>query len=351
VQFLEQYIQLGADIFRPEVFRKTAYFKHAVRYINTTGHYLRRTREGQIEKIARRFVAQFSNDLPSNDLGDDFFHNEIENDLFSHPGSPVVVWPIRYSSCYEIVDGHHRLAIAYVRGEKEYPVRISDCPVITPLQQLLLDCAWTQGRRELLQPIESPELGDEWLLFRRCSDRMGLMAHFLQEHKFLPPRCTTYLDIACAYGWFVKAFDGLGFHAHGVEVDWAATEIARLVFGLGTESITRADVVRFLESDQRDYDIVSCLSLFHHFVLGRGSISAEELLRLVDRKTRTVLFFDMGQSHEEWFRKTLSSWDAEYIEQWVRANSSFKRIYRLGTDRDNVPPQQNYGRTLFACMR
>ena len=73
---------------------------------------------------------------------------------------------------------------------------------------------------------------------------------------------------------------------------------------------------------------------------------------MIDRATRTVLFFDMGEGHKAWFRNRLSGWDPDYIEQWLRKNTSFTQIYRLGVDQDNVSPfEDNYGHTLFACMR
>jgi hypothetical protein len=215
----------------------------------------------------------------------------------------------------------------------------------------LLDQVPAEGTRIIYQPLNSPELADTWDLVRRCTDRFDLMRQFLTLHGLTPPQVRTYLDIPCSYGWFVRAFGELGYDASGVERDWASCEIARIAFGLGTDKITRSDVVRFLSADSR-YDITSCLSLLHHFVLGRGSISAEELLRLVDEKTKEVFFFDTGQGHEEWFCDNLAEWDPDYIEQWVKKYSSFQRIYRLGVDQDNRPPfERNYRRTLFACMR
>ena len=87
-------------------------------------------------------------------------------------------------------------------------------------------------------------------------------------------------------------------------------------------------------------------------VLNRGSISAIEMLKLLDRTTSSVLFFEMGQGHEEWFKESIAGWDPDRIERWLKDNTTFKKIYRLGTDTDNVAPYaNNYGRTLFACLR
>jgi hypothetical protein len=251
----------------------------------------------------------------------------------------------------------HRVAIACVRGEKTYQVCVIPPSVLTPIQQLILDNVFIRGdAREYYQPIDAPELSDQWKLIRRCRDRFGMMSRFLEEHDLMPPACTTYLDIACSYGWFVKEFGRLGFDAYGGgEIDWAACEIGRRIYGLRKDQVIRSEVVRFLKNNVRRYDVVSCLSLVHHFIIGlpyRASISAEEMLSLIDRATKTVLFFDMGEEHEAWFRDRLSGWEPDHIEQWLRKNTSFTQIYRLGVDQDNVPPfENNYGRTLFACMR
>jgi 2-polyprenyl-3-methyl-5-hydroxy-6-metoxy-1,4-benzoquinol methylase len=195
-------------------------------------------------------------------------------------------------------------------------------------------------------------LGDSWVLVRRCTDRFEKMKRFLEKHGLMPPQDKAYLDIGCSYGWFVREMDRLSFEAYGVEIDWAAVEIGRRVYGLKPSRVTRSEVVRFLKGHQRSYDIVSCFSLIHHFVMGRGSISAEEMLKLIEKVTRTVLFFETGETHEAWFRDSLSDWNADYVERWLATNSGFTKIYRLGTDCDNVPPfTDNYGRTLFACMR
>lgn len=350
VQFLRQYMKLGDDIFSPEIFYSTAYYRNALQCLDVVGQYFTCIREDQIERIARRFAERFSSNQPLSDV-ERSSHVLHHGSHFSRFGSPVLVHPIKFSRCYEIVDGHHRLAIAYVRGQSQSRVRVLDPAVVTPLQQLLLDHLWVQGRRELYQPIDSPELRDDWVLVRRCTDRFDLMRSFLERRELLPPHCKMYLDVGCNYGWFVKAFEQLGFDARGVELDWSACEIGRLVYGL-RDKITRGEAVRYLRNTSGSWDVISCFSLIHHFVMGRGTVSADELLRMLDQKTRAVLFFDMGQCHEEWFRTTLAGWNAHRIQEWVKDNSSFKRVYQLGRDQDDRPPyEQNYGRTLFACMR
>lgn len=347
VRFLEEYQRVGEEIFQPERFRQTAYFANAAQCISVVGQYFDCTSEDQVVEIARGFVNRF--------LGKERTNGELRSaPEFSSPDSMVRVRPIEFSDCYEIVDGNHRLAIAYMRGEKTHPVLVYFPATRTPLQQLLLDYAWCamRGETEIYQPVESPELGAYWVRIRRCTDRLDMMKKFLEENAGLLPEHPTYLDVACSYGWFVRAFDEMGFKARGVEIDWAAGEIGRRVYGLAEGQVTRSDAVRFLQSNTGTFDVVSCFSLLHHFVMNRASVSAEEMLRLIDRATGKVLFFDTGQDHEEWFRESLAGWNADRIERWVLENSTFTKVQRLGTDTDNVPPfEKNYARTLFACTR
>lgn len=347
VRFLEEYKRIGDEIFLPEVFRETAYFANAVQCMNVIGQYFDCTREEQVVEIAKGFVNRFLGKETANG-------SAARAPEFSSPDSMVKVRPVECSEYYEVTDGNHRLAIAYVQGLETYPVLVYYPPVRTPLQQLLLDYAWcaNRGEFELYQPVTSPELGSYWSLVRRCSDRFEMMRRFLEEHRELLPERPTYLDIASSYGWFVREFGELGFDAYGVEIDWAAIEIGRRVYNLSPEQVTRSEAVRFLQNETRSYDVVSCFSLLHHFVLNRGSISAIEMLELLDRTTRNVLFFEMGQEHEEWFKESLAGWNPDRIERWLKDNTTFRNIYKLGTDTDNVAPYaNNYGRTLFACTR
>jgi len=98
--------------------------------------------------------------------------------------------------------------------------------------------------------------------------------------------------------------------------------------------------------------VLSCCSLAHHFVLGRGSCSAEELVGLLARRTRRVLFFEMGQDHEAWFRHSLAGWNSDGVRDWLLQHTDFDHVIALGVDHDSRPPyKSNYGRTLFACVR
>jgi len=343
VKLLEEYLSKGDTLFEPEHISHTDYFRNALQSVDIVGRYFDAKSEDQIVQVARRFVDTFRG---IDQTGCPRQYGQ------SSPDDPIRVRPIAHSDHYQIIDGHHRLAIAYVRGEQQALVRPEGEPVLTPLQSLLLDVLWLNGRRELYQPVDAPELKASWVLVRKCSDRLTQMLKFLKDQGLDSATSPTYLDIASSYGWFVSEMSKLGYDAYGVERDPIASSIGPVVYNLPFNRIFRSDCVRFFRQNQRKFDVTSCFSLLHHFAMGNGSVPPEEFIRLVDRITGKVLFLDTGQNHESWYKSLLPEWDADFIDDWIRKHTSFRHIHRLGVDEDAVPPfQENFGRMLFACTR
>ena len=343
VMLLRQYDSIGENIWDPEIFAQTAYYQNAVLNIEIFCNFHGAVTPNQIQWGARRFVAAYRGleILPLQ-----------EGEFYVRDSDEISVVPVKDSACYYVAEGHHRLAIAYMKGVKEVRGLILQPPVTTPLQDLLHDVLWLKGRRELYQPIDSPEVAG-WTVVRRCSDRLAKITDFLRVEGFMPPASSSYLDVPSRYGWFVSKMAKEGFRAEGVERDPNAITVGRLMYGLSSDQVRRADYITLLRALQEKYDVTSCFSLAHHYILNHMNASAEELLHLLDSATRHVMFFDMGQSHEEIFSgRNFVGWDADHIHQWLEANTTFKRIVRLGADEDAVPPnERNYGRMLFACLR
>ncbi len=309
--------------------------------IGVTGAYFSATDESGIVEVARRFVAR----------ADGTAGGEPPMPLQSGPDDPVRVAPIRRSDCLQVIDGHHRVAAAAVAGVAAVPVRARRTTVVTPLQELLEGMSWTGGEPELYQPVEAPELGSSWRTIRRCADRMDAMLGHLGRIG-LPLPGTSTLDVACCYGWFVTAFAGAGCDAWGVERDPAAPRIARAAYGLDPSRILVGDAEELLAAADRTWDVVTCFSLLHHFVLGRASVDGAELLRLLDRVTGRVLYLDTGQEHEAWFAESLAGWDTGRIADFVARHTTFDEIVDLGPDTDGVGAYAgNYGRHLLAAVR
>jgi 2-polyprenyl-3-methyl-5-hydroxy-6-metoxy-1,4-benzoquinol methylase len=342
-KLLRQYDSVGDHIWESETFKDTDYFRNAALNIEIFGNYHSALTLDQIEWGARRFICAYSG------RGEMLPPQEGEHQD-RHPLEHIAVHPVKDSACYQVHEGHHRLAIAYMRGVREVPGLILKPPVTTPVQDLLREVLWLKGRRELYQPVNSPEVAD-WILVRRCSDRLEKMTEFLKAEGLMPPAQRSYLDVACSYGWFVAEMTKLGFRAEGLDRDPIALAVGKVMYGLRPEQLYRGDAVTFLRGLKEKYDVTSCFSLAHHYILNRKNASVEDLIHLMDSTTRSVMFFDMGQSHE-YTGDILKSWDADYIHRWLEANTTFTQIVRLGTDEDAVPPNQhNFGRMLFACLR
>jgi hypothetical protein len=340
VDLLRRFDALGERIYDADAIRETPYFARISAAAEISGHHRGAHTEEDLLNVAREFVDRYR-DLP----------------IPYRPGrSTTTVLPrvrrINRSECYEIRDGHHRLAIALARGESDAEVIVERPTSTTPLQKLLRQMSWLDGQVRLYQPVALPEVAT-WPLMRRCGDRLTMMNEFLaQRHDTPLPMVHSYLDVGACYGWFVSAMEFQGYNARGIEQDPLAGTLAELVYGLAPGRITTGDGVELLRHDTQRYDVVSCFSVLHHFVLGRGSTSAEELIELLDKVTGDVLFLDTGEGHESWFQLVLPEWTPDYARQWILDHSSFTDVQALGRDHDDVPPFENkYGRTLFACTR
>lgn len=317
--------------------------------IRSTGEYFSATDDAGIVELARDFLQRASGS-PADPPPDAPVRPHQ-----SAPGSPVLLAPIRGSDCYQVIDGHHRVALAADRGAFCVDARIRRLPVTTPVQDLLEQMSWIGGERELYQPVHLPELASGWTVVRRCTDRLALMAPYLDEVRADvrgAARAPTYLDVASCYGWFVDRVGVSGFRAEGIERDPLAPTLGAAVYGLDPAQVHTGDAPGFLADSGRTWDVVSCFSLLHHFVLGRGTTSAEELMRRLDRATGRVLFLDTGQGHEAWFRDSLPDWDPARVAAFLTEHGTFDRVIDLGPDQDAVAPyRDNYGRHLFACVR
>jgi hypothetical protein len=321
----------------------TPYARLAGQLIELDGHFFSATDDAGIVAAARSFIARGLGDSAAGSRPPAYASRE---------GTPIYVAPIKASDCFQVLDGHHRLAVAAARGETTARVKAKWVPVQTPLQSLLDQMSWIGGQRELYQPVSAPELEKSWVTVRACTDRLDKMKAFLGERDLLPPSSQTYLDIASCYGWFVDQMGRLGFEANGMERDPLGPQLGQAIYGLDPSRISVGDCVELLEQDSQRWDVVSCFSLLHHFVLGRGSVSAEKLIASIDSVVGKVLFIDTGQVHEEWFQRSLPGWDTARVRSFLEQNTSFTTIVDLGPDRDAVAPYaKNYGRHLFACTR
>ena len=337
-QFLRTYSEIGEAIFESDRFVTTAYCKYALRSIELYGRFFSHTDLKGVLQRAKRFVAFYNG--ASYSFEDR--HQSLQN-------APVEVSRIKYSDCYEVIDGHHRLAVATMRELNEYPCAILPTDgVFTPMQLMVMDSVWFKGQRRIFQPIAVPEL-QTWSVARKCTDRLALMVAWLRRNGI---SSGSFFDVGACYGWFVEEMAKLGFQASGVEQDGALAAVGCLAYGLYSSAITVENLGHHLRSTTRKYDVVCCLSVLQNYLLRYEKLTAEEFIQSVDQITGSVLFFDTGESHESRLKHSLACWNIEYIQNWLKQNTSFSKIELLGVDDDRYGLfRVQFGRHLFACTR
>jgi 2-polyprenyl-3-methyl-5-hydroxy-6-metoxy-1,4-benzoquinol methylase len=337
-QFLRTHLEIGDSIFEPDRFTATEYCKYALKCIELYGRFFSHTDLQGILQRAKAFVGLYNGASYT-----------LEDRHQSLPTAPVEVSRIRYSDCYQVIDGHHRLAVAAVRGLNEYPCAILPTDrVFTPMQLMVMDSVWLKGQLRVFQPIPTPEL-QRWAVARKCTDRLDLMTRWLSRNGI---SSGSFFDVGACYGWFVAEMTKLGFQASGVEQDAALATAGRLAYGLHSSAIVVANLGHYLRSNKQKYDIVCCLSVLQNYLLRNEGMAAEEFIQLVNQVTGSVLFFETGECHESRFKRALAGWNVEYIQNWLRRNTSFSKIELLGADGDQHGIfRVQFGRHLFACTR
>jgi protoporphyrinogen oxidase len=340
IDLLRRFDAEGESLYGDEALRATPYVDRVRAAARISGHHRGATTDEEFTQLAREFLDRYR--------GRPIPYRPGRTSASAMPR----VRQIADSNCYEIRDGHHRLAIAAARGETEVEVVVERPHSTTPVQRLLRQMSWLDGEERLYQPVHLPEVAT-WPVMRRCTDRLSMMLDFLGE--FYSGRADverSYLDVGACYGWFVSAMCERGYDARGIEQDPLAQQLAGLVYDLAPERLVIGDAVALLKSQDRRADVVSCFSMLHHFVLGRTPHTAESLISLLDHAAGDVLFLDTGERHESWFRYVLPEWSPAYARQWILDHTSFVNVRILGTDRDDVASfAGKYGRTLFACTR
>jgi hypothetical protein len=329
-----------------ELLRQTDYYKMCEVCIKATGNYMEaRDDNGIIEQIKKFYLAyiNYKNDDLSSDYWDRFKHSS-HSSISEH----IKVHKILKSDCYEIIDGHHRSAINFMKGSSSVKVEILGSK-FSYLQKLILSSTWIYDF-EYYQPLNKEEL-NSWRVIRKCIDRADMMFKYLEKEKIYLTK-STYADMPCSYGFFLKCYKDKGAKVTGVDIDRSSIRVGEIVYGLKDDEIVYSDVIFFLRNSTTQYDIVSCLSFMHHLVMGSINYPYMSLLKDLDRITNKVLFIDTGQSHEEQYKDKLNSWDDAYIIELIKNNTNFKRVIPLGKDNDNIAKQKNdNGRTLFVCVK
>lgn len=351
VDFLKQYRALGDKLFEWKHLEPTAYYRAAVQSIlYEDGYFGHRTREG-IRLQAKVFAALYER-MAKDDPSEVVFP---EREAHSPAGSPPVVQGTLTPGTCEIVDGHHRLAAAWVLGMRRLPAIVLP-PRPTALQRLVMLAG--PGRssgptpRRLCQPIESAEFDESWEVAGRCPERLEAMLAFL-ACRGLALRGLSVLDAGCRYGWFVHELASQGCEALGIDWDPAALKVGKIVYGLREEQVRRCGPLEFLNGCERRFDVVLLLNGWQGFRRGAEVGSAEALVGTAARVTGTVLFVDVSEAWAEAVGEEEGPAGGETLMmEWLKRNTSFDEVLPVGRVVETARARGDAATpALFACVR
>jgi hypothetical protein len=150
-----------------------------------------------------------------------------------------------------------------------------------PVTEELGDDGERRGRDRagVRQPLDTRAVGD----LRTPTDGVGHVQHLVPVPQGLDA-CEREADLrvkpaddqslaTCCRHCLAKG--GVLERVHRRPVDRLdAGELGPLVYGIDAAQITAGDCVAVLSDPARTADIVSCFSLLHHFVMGRGTSGA-----------------------------------------------------------------------------
>ncbi len=131
---------------------------------------------------------------------------------------------------------------------------------------------------------------------RQCADRFAAFSRRLPDDVPL-----STLDIGCNDGYFTFRMAERGGLAVGVDSGTVpidnAQDLARL-YKVPNAVFARMDVDGNTIAGLPQFDLVICLSVFHHWARKRGEDGAKDIMRRLAGRTRRYMVFETGQPDE-----------------------------------------------------
>jgi|GEM_PF-5457204 len=107
------------------------------------------------------------------------------------------------------------------------------------------------------------------------------------------------LDIGCNVGFFSFHLNELGYQVQGVEADPLNVYLCNSVIErrrLRNISFLNGMIDEAHVNSMPSFEVVLCLSVFHHIIRDNGEEKAREILSELISKTERVIFMDIGHS-------------------------------------------------------
>jgi SAM-dependent methyltransferase len=339
VGLLEAYRTQGRAVLLPDNLERTAYYRCEEQYIRYVRDVLEPFSRTDFVDEADAFVTLYER-IRSGDPSPVRFPSAASH---SDAGSDPVVRATLTPGTFEIVDGHHRLAIAWVLGERSKPAVVLP-PEPTAVQALVVRSTRARsrnnGQRLLYQPIDGPEFDASWSLATRSHLYLEYIVGFLARHG-LSLAGRSVLDLGCRYGWYVDMLARHGADVRGVDWDGAGLMVGRITYRLPSTRLMQSDLPAFLSDCTEPVDVTLLLDALDDFAITSDWRGLPALLTRVDAITRSVLFLGVAAPSVRSFRGAQHPPEPATIVDLVRKHTAFTHVVPL----DGPSP------TLFACLR
>lgn len=191
--------------------------------------------------------------------------------------------------------------------------------------------------------------GTQHQTVRACTDRWAVINPELPATGFA-------LDVGCQNGFFSFLMAKRGLVTVGVEKDETSVRVCQTL-AIANEllpvSFLNMEVSVSTVRNLPGADVVLCLSIFHNWVRDLGFVEADRIMRIIARNTRSVLFFETGQSDqtEVGWAKELSFMGKNpevWVEEYLK-NIGFKHVKKIGTFSGNN--KHSSERALFVAHK
>jgi len=218
---------------------------------------------------------------------------------------------------FVVSDGNHRLALLLVN---DLPIEVVICErhekwkeVISSVDKLYPIVMY--------QPFRHPEFSD-----RKCS-RSGITEEIVKSvvDKY---QIKTVLDLGCCHGETLYALRNMINLGVGVESNEDRLKLISLLFSKLKFEFSSDDIHDFLKNDDRKFDMILVLAVFHHFMYFNSKEKFIELLELITSKTK-FLMYELPEPNEPQYAWMYKDFDAHsFIQSYFKHVEFFKKDRR-----------------------
>jgi hypothetical protein len=260
--------------------RATSYYAFGRHLASIWGEYFGAATDDELVQISRNFIEWSFGNAP----------RITAHSGGSRFGDEVLVAKISGSSAYQVIDGHHRLAVAIARGDTTARVHRTWLSAETALQRRLWERGYGLTRaKALAQPVAARELGD-WPVSKNCLDRLVRIVRLADAELADAPSPRRFLDVGCGYGWYLAELKGRDWRVHGIDRDGFGIEMATAFHGVSSDEISAGEWASTAASLPGTFDLVACFDL--GALVAADAEATLPLLGALDARTAHVLVID-----------------------------------------------------------